>query len=116
MPVRYNRSMRDVQFEGSAEKDIGKFPAAVRDRLFTQLAFVQEDMYPLDYKPMPSIGPGVMEIRVRDRGNAYRAVYVAKYGNLVHVLHAFQKKTQKTPQPDLELARKRHSEVQQRYR
>jgi predicted XRE-type DNA-binding protein len=42
-----------------------------------------------------SVGPGAYEIRVQV-GDAYRVFYVAKFEEAVYVLHAFQKKTQKT--------------------
>ncbi len=53
---------------------------------------------------MPAIGGGVREIRIRDSVGAYRVIYVASLADAVHVLHAFQKKSQKTAQRDLELA------------
>lgn len=49
---------------------------------------------------MPSIGPGVREIRIRIDG-AWRVVYVANRGDTVYVLHAFQKKTQRTAMQDI---------------
>jgi phage-related protein len=36
---------------------------------------------------------------------------VAKFEEAVYVLHAFQKKTQKTTQPDIDLARERFKEM-----
>ena len=53
---------------------------------------------------MPTIGAGVREIRIRDAVGAYRAIYVATLADAIHVLHAFQKKSQKTAQCDLDLA------------
>lgn len=55
---------------------------------------------------MTSIGSGVVEIRVHV-GGEFRVVYVAKYVEAVYVLHAFEKRTQRTRQGDLELARSR---------
>jgi len=49
---------------------------------------------------MPSIGPGVREIRIRIDG-AWRLVYVANRNDAVYVLHAFQKKTRKTSMRDI---------------
>ena len=57
---------------------------------------------------MSSIGPGACEIRVRDPNGAYRVIYVAKFSDAVYVLHAFQKKTQKTARADLDLAMQRY--------
>ena len=55
---------------------------------------------------MPSIGAGVMEIRVHAAGE-YRVIYVAKYIEAIYVLHAFEKRSQRTRQGDIELARSR---------
>ena len=47
---------------------------------------------PDDWKPMPTIGQGVREIRVRDASGAFRAIYLASFPDAVYVLHAFAKK------------------------
>ena len=60
---------------------------------------------------MPEIGTGVQEIRIH-RGGAFRVIYIAKYEEAVYVLHAFNKKTQRTSKRDLELARRRLRDVQ----
>jgi phage-related protein len=72
-----------------------------------QLRRVQDGELPIDWKPMPTIGPGVNELRVRV-GGAYRVVYVAKFAEAVYVLHAFEKKSRKTARLDVELARQRY--------
>jgi phage-related protein len=53
---------------------------------------------------MPTVELGVNELRVR-AGGAYRLMYVAKFSEAVYVLHAFEKKSEKTAKPDIELAR-----------
>lgn len=63
---------------------------------------------------MKTMGSGVIEIRLRDESGAYRIIYTAKIQNKIYVLHAFQKQTQKTTKQDIELAKKRLSELQQR--
>jgi phage-related protein len=45
-----------------------------------------------------------LEIRVRQASGAYRVIYLAIIGDAVHVLHAFQKKTQATAKRDIDLA------------
>jgi phage-related protein len=57
-----------------------------------------------------SVGSGVNEIRIHVLGE-WRIVYVAKLADAVYVLHAFQKKSQKTNKNDIELARKRFKEI-----
>jgi len=48
----------------------------------------------------------VREIRIHDNGE-FRVIYTATIGDSIYVLHAFNKKSQKTPKRDIELARKR---------
>jgi phage-related protein len=62
-------------------------------------------------KRMPSIGKGVREIRVKERAGAFRVIYVASIGTKIHVLHAFQKKTAKTSQRDIDLATPRFGQI-----
>jgi phage-related protein len=61
---------------------------------------------------MSTVGAGAYEIRVRDASGAYRAIYVAKLESAVYVLHAFQKKTQKTAKTDIGLARVRYRMIE----
>ena len=68
---------------------------------------IQFGSMPTNFKPMPVVGSGAYEVRVKVAGE-WRAIYVAKFEAAVYVLHAFQKKTQKTSAQDIELARKRY--------
>lgn len=60
---------------------------------------------------MTIIGPGVKEIRIGEETGTFRVFYLATLADRVLVLHAFQKtfqkKSQKTPRKDIELAKKR---------
>lgn len=69
---------------------------------------VQVGRNPDDWKPMPTVGSGACEIRVRDEAGAFRVIYVAKFENAVYVLHSFQKKARKSSRADLALARERY--------
>jgi phage-related protein len=55
---------------------------------------------------MPSVGPGVIEIRLHEEG-AFRVFYIAKLADAIHALHAFQKKTKRTAKKDIDLAKVR---------
>lgn len=76
-----------------------------------QLDRVQQGLDPNDWKPMTTIGRGVREIRLRDSAGAFRIVYVARLRDSVFVLHCFQKKSQATAKPDIELATKRYRDL-----
>ncbi|MGH8453739.1 MAG: type II toxin-antitoxin system RelE/ParE family toxin [Nevskiales bacterium] len=98
--------MKPLAFLGSSLEDLRAFPEAARRRTGFELRLVQRGVEPTDWKPMRSIGPGVREIRIRT-GGTFRVLYLVHRGGSVYVLHAFQKKTQKTPAPDIELSRQR---------
>lgn len=80
--------MKNVDFRGDSLERIRNFPADVRQDLGYQIHKVQngEDLI---------------------TGSLYRVIYIAKIKNTVYVLHAFQKKTQKTSKKDIDLARNR---------
>lgn len=60
---------------------------------------------------MTSVGKSVYEIRVQDQSGAFRVIYIAKFEKYVYVLHCFQKKTRKTAQKDVDLAKSRLREL-----
>jgi phage-related protein len=72
---------------------------------------LQRGKQPDDFKPMPSIGKEVEEIRVWDDSGTYRVIYTARLLDVVYVLHAFQKKSKATAKRDIEIARKRYIEL-----
>lgn len=106
--------LKPILFAGDVLDTIRAFPASVRRAAGFQLEKVQRGLPPDDWKPMPTVGSGVNEIRIRDATGAFRVIYVAKLEAAVCVLHAFQKKTGKTAKLDLELARHRLRELLQR--
>ena len=55
---------------------------------------------------MQTVGPAVREIRIHIAG-AHRVFYVATRAEAIYVLHAFEKKTQKTSAHDLRIGRDR---------
>ena len=71
---------------------------------------MQQGLEPSDWKPMPTVGTGVYEIRVH-AGTEYRVFYVAKFAEGVYVLHAFEKRTRQTRRADIDVARKRLSDL-----
>lgn len=103
--------MKPIRFVGDALTELRAFPQAARQDAGYQLHSVQCGDQPADFKPMPSIGPGVEELRVRDASGVYRVIYTARMADAVYVLHAFQKKTQRTARADLELARQRFAQA-----
>lgn len=104
--------MKTLRFLGSSLDDLKNFPAEARREAGFELDAVQRGLMPSDFKPMLAVGAGAYEIRVRVLGE-WRIIYVAKFERAVYVLHAFQKKTQKTRKEDIELAARRYRLVEE---
>jgi phage-related protein len=104
-----------IVWVGSAREDIRRFPPDARRKAGLALRAVQCGVEPADFKVMPAIGAGAYEIRIHAQG-AYRVFYVAKFEEAIYVLHAFQKKTQKTAKRDIEIGRQRYKRAQEERR
>jgi phage-related protein len=72
---------------------------------------LQRALQPDDFKPMPSVGKGVEELRIWSDTGTYRVIYIARLADAVYVLHAFQKTSEKTPQKEIDVAAKRLREL-----
>lgn len=103
--------MKPVRFLGDSKAAMSVFPPDARNRAGHELHMVQVGRKPDNWKPMPTVGPGVEEIRVSAIAGAFRVIYVARFEGAVYVLHAFQKKSQKTSQLDIRLARRRYRDA-----
>ena len=95
---------------GSTLETLREFPADARQQAGYQLRRVQLGLMPDDWKPMAAVGRGVYEIRIRTKLE-HRVFYVAKYAEAVYVLHAFEKRTRRTRQADIDLAKQRLANV-----
>jgi phage-related protein len=101
-----------IVWVGSARDDIRRFPPDARRKAGFELRAVQRGGEPTDFKAIPAIGAGAYEIRIHSQG-AYRVLYVSKFEEAIYVLHAFQKKTQKTAKRDIEVGRQRYKKAQE---
>ena len=102
--------MKAIKFMGSSQDDLRDFPAEARRECGRELDRVQRGLMATDFKPMLNVGPGAYEIRVHALGE-WRVIYVAKFADIVYVLHALQKKAQKTPKADIDVAARRYQLV-----
>lgn len=105
--------MKLALFHPATKSVFREFPEDIRRELGKAVFELQQGMklqMPLS-RPMPSIGSGVHEIRVKDRSGIYRVFYAVKSTKGVLVFHAFKKMTQRTPKRELELGRKRLKEM-----
>ena len=100
--------MKTLFFVGSAREDLAAFPETARRSAGYELFLVQAGRQSADFKPLPDVGAGAYEMRIRAEAGAFRVIYVAKLTDAVYVLHAFQKKTRKASRMDIELAKRRY--------
>ena len=64
---------------------------------------------------LTGLGSGIVELVEDHDSDAYRAVYTVRFETAVYVLHCFKKKFKrgvKTPQPDIELIKRRFKDAQ----
>ena len=104
----FHKSVRPIirSFSNEIKKDIGKY--------ILDLQKGKIILFPAS-RPMPSVGKGVSELRIRDQDGIYRVFYTVKLGNAVIIFHAFQKKDQKTPKKEIDLAKVRLNETMETF-
>jgi phage-related protein len=106
---------RTIWYLERLRQEVRQWPDAAKEEMGGQLNKIEYGGEPDDFKPMQPIGPGVNEIRVSDNGDQYRLIYVAKFEEAIYVLHVItKKKTQKTSQSDIDIAKKRYNELVER--
>lgn len=108
--------IRQVVWIGSSLKDLKKFPEAVKDEIGYILYVVQIGEHHSNITPLTGFPGGVMEIKSDYDKDTYRAVYAAKLGDEIYVLHTFKKKSKKgikIPKEDIEVIRQRLKRAQE---
>ncbi len=100
--------MRSIKFRATSLRDLRDFPRSVIREAGFQLDKIQHGLAPDDAKPMTTMGLGVTELRLWDEAGTFRVVYVAKFSDVVYVLHCFQKKTPQTAKKDIDLVTNRY--------
>jgi phage-related protein len=103
--------VKPLHFLGDSLKCLREFPGDARHDAGRQLDQIQRGRQAADFKPMPSIGKGVEEIRIGDEAGAFRVIYTARLADAIYVLHAFQKKTQATAKRDIDTAKARFARL-----
>jgi phage-related protein len=101
-------SLKPIAWLGDTLARLRAAPADIRSDVGYQLDLVQRGETPTDFRSMPDVGSGVMEIRVH-AVNEFRVFYVARFEEAVYVLHCFVKKTRATRKADIALGRQRYA-------
>lgn len=105
---------------GSSRRDLAALPEDVRRQLGIALFWAQKGGTHPNAKPMS--GPqlrGVTEVVADHVGDTYRAMYTTRIGEVVYVLHAFQKKSKRgiaTPKAEIDLIVKRLKDAREHHK
>jgi phage-related protein len=103
-----------VAWEGDSREVLQAFPEGIRQNFGFELWQLQQGESPADYRPLPSVGAGVFELRDQDERAWYRVVYLSRIHDVIYVLHCFEKKGRQMPRRDFEKAKRRLKAVKAR--
>ena len=109
---------RELIYLGSSKKDSDKLPLDVKEVFVEALRMSLKGEIHEDAKMFRYHGSGVFEVVANHRSSTFREIYLARYPEVIFVIHIFQKKSTKgiaTPKPDLEVIEKRLKWAEQIY-
>ena len=106
----------ELHSEGDSLEVLSCFPDEIKRRLGFSLRQLQIGRRPTSAtRGMPSIGTGVFELKEADERTWYQTIYLSRIGNVIYVLHCFEKDSRRTDRRDIEVARNRLKIVRQRF-
>jgi phage-related protein len=102
-----------VTLNGTVDAELDALPSAMHAK-FVHIAEMLETFGPFRVREpyVRSLGDKLFEIRMKSPEGIARAIYRPASGQRLVVLHAFIKKTQKTPPSAIRLALQRAKEIQ----
>lgn len=106
-----NKEAKKLNWMGRSRAALKAFPDQARNIAGNQLWLVQLGREPDDWKSISQVGLGAIEIRIH-RPHEHRVIYVAKFAEAIYVLHAFEKKSEKTSAKDLKVAQTAYREME----
>jgi phage-related protein len=105
----------EIHWEGDSKEVLSAFPSDVKKNFGYNLRRLQNGLQPVcDIRSLPSIGKGVYELKDADERTWYRVMYLSKLGDVIYVLHSFEKDSRKTDRRDINLAQQRLKAVRRR--
>ena len=98
-----------VEILDACLKELRSFPKEVLRDFLDATAKLETGLIlsmPLS-RSLPSLGAGVHELRLKGKSGIFSVIYFMKKKEAFYMVHAFTKKSQKTPQKNIKLALKR---------
>jgi len=97
-----------IHWVGDSKDVLSAFPQEVKGVFGYSLRRLQKGLLPdCDARRMESVGKGVWELKTADERTWYRVIYLTRIGDVLYVLHSFEKNSRKTDRRDLEIAESR---------
>jgi phage-related protein len=86
--------IKPLRWIAGAKDDLSAMPSQVRRAVGYALFAAQQGEKHDDAKVLKGFGDAaVLEVIARHDGDTFRAVYTVRFGEVVYVLHVFQKKS-----------------------
>lgn len=103
----------DIEWLGDSYGVVCGYSKPVKKSIGSELRLLQSGAKPIHSRPLKTVGRGVWEVKVKvsEVEGQFRVVYLIRRRDRIYILHAFQKKTRRTPKQDIELAKKRLKEI-----
>ena len=101
----------DIGWLGNTYEVVCGYPTDVRKAIGSELRLLQSGEKPLHARPLQIVGRGVWELKISEREGQFRVAYLIRRRDRIYVLHVFQKKTRRTPNSEIRLARQRFKEI-----
>ena len=98
-------------YDQQLKEEIKAWPSDLYADFLRLLSLIEEFGPMLRLPHSRAMGDGMFELRPRGRSGIGRAFYCFLVGRRVIIVHAFIKKTQKTPEREIKTARKRAKKV-----
>jgi phage-related protein len=99
-------------FNETVETDTLSFPAKILAKMLHIFEMIEEHGPNLGKPYTDAFGEGLFEIRAKGAEGIGRSFFCYASGKKIIILHSFVKKTQKTPQKEIEIALKRKKEIE----
>ena len=106
-----NVELTPIRWLGDSIDVVRSWPAAAKRRAGEELFRLQLGSDPIHWRAMKSVGRGVREIKISESGQ-FRVFYVTRRKDSIVVLHAFEKKTQRTSKGDIATGKQRLKQVE----
>lgn len=98
-------------FNAKVAKEIEAWPVGIHADFLRLICLMEVHGADLRMPHSRAMGQGLFELRCKGREGIGRAFYCTMVGREIVILHSFIKKTQETPERELDVARKRLKEV-----